>query len=690
MSATTIQPHHTSSEAGVPPATPEPHQTAGFALRADAGEEDVYEYFRLGDLRVDERNVRRDEHTDEEIEELADLIDAQGLLQNLTVVKYDEPYKEKSKNKKRGATYTGGVIAGGGRWKALHRLVQRGRMTLDEELLCKVVPASRAVAVSVTENSGRKVMSTADTIVSFADMVRAGAGVDELAAAFRLSPLTVQRRMRLGNVAPALFALYRQGDMTLDQLMALALTDDHKAQESAWAAAPANNRTPRALRALIAGEGLSASIVRFVGVTVYENEGGKVLRDLFVEGDEAPEHILDPGLMMRLAESKLEGIAEMLRAQGLPWVEVFTQYGYEERQRFTDAPTKMREASEKEAEAEAAIQARIDAIDDELQTLYEDEDEEADHSDKIEALEDEGRGLDEKLKALQGNRREVLPHGVDFSGAVIFINDEGEPVTLRHKMRKSDMAALREALKAVEGGGSGSGQQAGAQGASGQAGGAGAQQEEKGGISERLCHQLTAHRTRALQASMLGNERAALASLVHPLLTGLIYGPAGSYESPSAVQARAQDCESQLQSWAPDLAESRAEKIVQDALAEVHALLPEKAKDLLGWLMAQEVSVLVRLLQVCSALSLNAISPTGKHDTTAVLANVVNLQMKEWWQPTAASYLGSVSKALIVEALNDEGLTDTAQEVAKMKKADAVSKAEAALAGRGWVPAVLR
>jgi ParB family transcriptional regulator, chromosome partitioning protein len=40
--------------------------------------------------------------------------------------------------------------------------------------------------------------------------------------------------MRLGNVSPRLLADYRADTVTLDQLMALALTDDHEAQEAAF------------------------------------------------------------------------------------------------------------------------------------------------------------------------------------------------------------------------------------------------------------------------------------------------------------------------------------------------------------------------------------------------------------------------------------------------------------------------
>jgi ParB family transcriptional regulator, chromosome partitioning protein len=298
MSATTIQPLEASHDERASP------ESRGIALRAIQGEGEPT-YLALGALRLDERNVRKDEPTDEEIEQLADLIDAQGLLQNLTVVAYDAPVRGKGKDKKR--VYTHGVIAGGRRLRSLLRLVKRARLTLDEEILCTVVPAERAIAVSTAENSGRAPMSPADTIVAFAEMVRAGAGMEDLAVCFHLSPLTVQRRLKLAHVSPALFALFREGSMTLDQLMALALTDVHEHQEAAWNAAPAHDRTPRRLRALIAGEGVSPAVIRFVGVEAYEAAGGGVLRDLFADTDEKPAFILDAALMMRMATAGRRG-----------------------------------------------------------------------------------------------------------------------------------------------------------------------------------------------------------------------------------------------------------------------------------------------------------------------------------------------------------------------------------------------
>lgn len=673
MSTTTIQPIDASTEAGVPPAPPEPHQQAGgIALRAVQGEGEP-QYIALRALRLDERNVRKDEPTEGEIEQLADLIDAQGLLQNLSVVAYAQPVRGKGKDKKR--TFSHGVIAGGRRLRALLALVKRKRITLDEEILCTVVSEDRALAVSTAENSGRAPMSQADTIIAFADMVKAGAGVESLAVCFGLSPLTVQRRLKLANVSPNLFSLFRQEGMTLDQLMALALTDDHAAQEAAWNAAPEHDRSPRKLRTLIAGEGLSQSVIRFVTVEAYEAAGGAVLRDLFADSDEQPAYIQDPALMMRLASEKLQAIAQTVRDEGAAWVEVFNSWGYSEREQFTSPPNTKRAPSEEEAAALAELTAQADKLYEQIEAEY-DSDEEDHDQELIDRLEAEAEEVAHKKEAIEAGMRVVLPEVAALTGAAVYVDHQGQPKIERNLLRKADAATVKRAAAKADSAAGGTAE--------------GGMSDEKGGVSDKLCHQLTAHRTRALQASLLGNQRAALAALVHPLLTRLLCGSRAMWESPSAIKASAENCESQLSTWAPDLAESRAEKAMQEAMQEARDMLPTEFGELLPWLLAQPLDVLVQLLTLCSALSLNAINGNGKNATTAAIANVVNLNMADWWEATEASYLSAVPKSLIVEAVKEAGMAEDAESLGKLKKGEAVTKAQELLAGKRWLPAVLR
>jgi len=74
-----------------------------------------------------------------------------------------------------------------------------------------------------------------------------GWGAEEIAARFGISPLTVRQRLQLG-ASPRLMECYRDGDLTLAQLIAFAVSDDHARQEEVyenlgW------NREPRIIRA---------------------------------------------------------------------------------------------------------------------------------------------------------------------------------------------------------------------------------------------------------------------------------------------------------------------------------------------------------------------------------------------------------------------------------------------------------
>src|SRR4029077_420221 len=83
-------------------------------------------------------------------------------------------------------------------------------------------------------------------------------------------------------------------------------------------------------------------------------------------------------------------------------------------------------------------------------------------------------------------------------------------------------------------------------------------------------------------------------------------------------------------------------------LAERHQAwqtqLPEQPEGLWDWLTRLDMQTLIGLLAYCVAL-------TVKPERTEAfngLAASVGLDMAQWWQPTAASYLGRVSKALIL------------------------------------------
>lgn len=673
MSATTHPQTNSQTEAGVPPAPPEPHpQAVGNALRAQEGEgTDLY--IPLRSLRLDERNVRSEEPAAGEIEELADLIAAQSLLQGLQVVAYEHPVREGKGRNVRMVTH--GVVAGGRRYRALHLLVKRRTITLDYEVLCREVPEERAVAVSVAENSGRKAMSDAERIEAFAKLAQGGAGVDELSAAFGLSVGTVQRRLRLARVSPVLMAEFRSGAMSLDQLMALALTDDHERQESVWRNAPEYRRHPQSLRAMIAGEQLPTCVVQFVGLQAYEAAGGRVLRDLFSDDEDA--YIVDPEIMVRLGEAKLQDLAEQVRAEGVAWVDVYL--GHVPYDAYRPAPHSLREPTPDEAARLQAIAVELGDLDRQIEAI---EDADGEGEGEGEGLYDRRYDLEAEHEAINLGRCVPAPGCADLVGVVISLDTRGAVVIARSRVRKADAQALERRNLAGRAAGTGDGAHDGGD----------EQPARPAGkaLSERLCLQLTAHRTRALQAEILGMQGVALACLAYPLVLDLLGETGDAYLQRRAVNARAQDCESRLREVAPDLAGSPADAVMTEAIAQAREMLPEDAATLLPWLIEQPTETVLQLLTLCSALSFNAMSANGEAPHVAPIAKAVALDMRRWWTATPDSYLGLVSKAQLAEAVAEAGMSEQAKDLGKLKKGDAVTKAAELLAGKGWLPTVLR
>ena len=162
----------------------------------------------------------------ESVEDLAASILAHGLLHNLTVI---EHHNQKGANSGK---YE--VIAGARRFGALGLLASEKKISKTFAVPCKVVEASAALEASLAENTIRVAMHPADQFIAFRDLVTSGLSSDEVAARFGVTTLFVRQRLKLANVAPRFIEEYRAGALQLEQLEALAITDDHTAQERVW------------------------------------------------------------------------------------------------------------------------------------------------------------------------------------------------------------------------------------------------------------------------------------------------------------------------------------------------------------------------------------------------------------------------------------------------------------------------
>lgn len=559
-------------------------------------------------------------------------------------------------------------------------LARKKRIAADYEVPCLLVADASARTVSLAENVQRENMHPADQFAAFAALVKEGRPIEDIAADFGVSPLVVQRRLKLANVSPRLMADYRAGGVTLEQLMALTITDDHAAQEAAFYGAPEWQRSPSKLRERLTEREIDAAhaLVRFVGLDAYRQAGGGIRRDLFAEGD-AGTYLTDTAVLETLVRDKLATLAEDVRAEGWAWVEAVPHLAYEERQAFQNAPRQRREPTTREARRIASLQTRLDKIDAELEEACQGESSEDEaKAEKLEQRRDQVVGeLQDAEDALQGYAPEVR----EVAGAIVTIDRNGEAVIHRGLLREAEAKALRTLEKLRRGFGSTEGEAANDEHEDAD------DAPKAASLSDRLAQRLSAHRTAALQIEVARHPQVALAALVHGMVQKVLQPDAYGDGLPLGVRLTVQD---RLEGMAPDWPESSAAVALRELQQVAGVALPEDSAELFAVLLAKSQDELVRLLAVCVASTVDVVTPRATpHRPGEELAQAVGLDMAAWWQPTAEGYFKHVPKAAILQAVG-EYAPEHVTRLAKLKKADIASEAERLADGTGWMPAIFK
>ena len=287
----------------------------------------------LDRLKISDENVRKAPPDERGVQRLAALIKAQGLLQPLLV---------ESLAAGGGRKEPDWIVTGGGRrLAAMRRLAAEGAWESDALVPCVELCGSALVLsgeeASLGENSGREDLHPVDQAVAFRQLRdECGLTDNDLAVRFRVSPRTVQRRLRVASVAPELLAKARAGEIRLGMLEAASVSDDHAVQlEAVRKHGDKWNAESEVRQALLAGKLLDYDdLVHFVGLERYRAAGGATQPDLFgrtdeiawAEGnepdpereDEPAELLADVKLLRRLAKEKLDSKAAAERRKGWP------------------------------------------------------------------------------------------------------------------------------------------------------------------------------------------------------------------------------------------------------------------------------------------------------------------------------------------------------------------------------------
>ena len=143
-------------------------------------------------------------------------------------------------------------------------------------------------------------------------------------------------------------------------------------------------------------------------------------------------------------------------------------------------------------------------------------------------------------------------------------------------------------------------------------------------------------------------------------------------------------------------AESEAAKAISEQNKDVRNLLPSEVELLWDWALEQPQDVLLKVLAVAVAHTINAVqSPhddasTGRLAAANALAGALSLDMAKWWQPTAANYFGRIRKDQILQAIQEATGAPVKERLRTLKKQDLAAEAEKSVNGTRWLPDLLR
>jgi len=606
----------------------------------------------LNKLKKSPRNVRKVPHTPAEVEALAANIDANGMLQNLVV----EP-EHNDEGLETGCYF---VTIGEGRRLAQLLRAKRRQLKKTDLIRCILDTEHDAQEISLAENVIRTAMHPADEYEAFAALHNdKGMAAEDIGARFGVTPAVVRQRLKLGAVSPVLMQAYRADELTLEQVMAFTLTDDHARQEEVWQGLGWDKGASAIRRALTEGQVASTDRrARFVGAEDYTEAGGVIVRDLF-DADNGG-YFADPMLLDRLVLRKLEREAEGVRAEGWAWVTVTPEFDHRAtsdlRRVYPDIPDITPEA-----------QAQSDALAAELEELSA----QAQSDDVTEDMQDRMDELETAIEALKAEPA-YDPVDIALGGAFVSLGYDGGVRIERGFIRKADEPPAPVLPRAAT-----------------EAEATPDTEPETTALPDRLVAQLTAQRTAALREAVAQRPDVAFLAVVHALVASTFYF--GARASCLDITARS----AFLSGHAPGIDESPEGRASSDRQAKLAGLLPENVQDLWDTLQALPQDQLMQLLAHCAALTIDGVVRPGGNSPSTLkhaekLAEAVSLDMAGHWQPTAANYFGQVTKAAILEAVSEGASKQAAKQLVELKKPAMAEAAERLLADKKWLPQVLR
>ena len=621
---------------------------------------------KVKNLSLSKDNVRK-RNREAGLDELAASIAAQGLLQNLIVTPL-----------KKAGTFT--VKAGGRRLRAIQHLIEQGKLPADHEVPVLVLTDGAAsVGASLTENRQRAAMNPADECLGFKILTdQFNMTVEEVAIQQAVTVRFVEQRLRLADLAPAVFEALGAGEISLGVAQAYAVTADTDRQARVFEQmkhAYYGNQPDNIRRAILNGTvKANDAKARFVGREAYVAAGGRIEGDLFTV-EAGDENWTDVDLLEELAAKKLEAAAaELAQEQGLAFVTPIaaTNVPYDMERQLHEFHATGRPLTDKE-------QARVDDLSVENDDLVEQlEGSLSEGTPEAEAANDRLDEIERELEEIDATRKAIDPVVKAQLGTFVYIGGDGQ--ARLHARLFSEKPVVDPNAQVGK-----------PNGTAGNTGNGGDDVNLGSKLSATLVDELATQRRQILVAHLASDPAVALDLAIFLMAQDVVF--ANSYiRDHSTLKASA----AQMPIFAFRDEASMASQTIEDQRQHLDTswaghttmserfdafrALDEQARG--AWVAFSIAQTLEPTLNIADGGRSN-----GFHDH---LGRILDIQVANWWRPTAENFFGRVKKDIMLDALQDIGGPILRGRYKDAKKSELATTCASLCNGQGIVEAEIR
>ena len=620
---------------------------------------------KVKNLSLSRDNVRKCKRA-VSVEAMAASIAAQGLLQNLIVTPL-----------KKAGTYT--VKAGGVRLRALQLLIEQGTLPTDHEVPVLVLAEEGdSVEASLAENFNRTPMNPADECEAFKHFIDKGSSAEDVAKRFGVTTRFVEQRVRLAELAPAIFEALAAGEISLGVAQAYAVTADTDRQarvfeqmKNVYYGSQPDNIKRAILNGTVKANDAKA---RFVGRDAYVAAGGRIEGDLFTV-EAGDENWTDVDLLEELAAKKLEAAAaELAQEQGLAFVTPIaaTNVPYDMERQLHEFHATARPLTDEE-------QARVDDLSAENEDLAEQlEGSLSEGTPEAEAANDRLEEIERELDDIDAARKAIDPAVRAQLGTFVYIGGDGQARVHARMFSEKPVVDPNAPIGKPNG-------------AAGNTADGGDEVDHGPKLSATLVDELATQRRQILVAHVASDPAVALDLTIFLMAQDVVFAnnyirdhstlKASAAQMPIfAFRDEASMASQTIEDQRQHLDTSWAGHTTMSERFDAFRALDEQARG--AWVAFSIAQTLEPTLNIAEGGRSN-----GFHDH---LGRILDIQVANWWRPTAENFFGRVKKDVMLDALQEIGGPILRGRYKDAKKSELASTCASLCNGQGIVEAEIR